>query len=200
MSFEEARVIFIVYTCSIVPLLLVLFYKEIFPKWVPTFYLGAFLTCALGWEIWMTFGLVDGDPVSLRRSEVLNTWLPQNINWILNSLGDAGAVCLGGLWLMWRYAGKDTKVFNSWDWGAFSVLMIWCVGQNILVEMFLYHDQLSVGKPLSWAPLIPSGPYFNPLLFEFNDRTVMLQTQIPWLILPPFLYIAVIKLSNKRTI
>ena len=200
MSFEEARVIFIVYTCSIVPLLLVLFYKEIFPKWVPTFYLGAFLTCALGWEIWMTFGLVDGDPVSLRRSEVLNTWLPQNINWILNSLGDAGAVCLGGLWLMWRYAGKDTKVFNSWDWGAFSVLMIWCVGQNILVEMFLYHDQLSVGKPLSWAPLIPSGPYFNPLLFEFNDRTVMLQTQIPWLILPPFLYIAVIKLSNKRRI
>lgn len=200
MSFEEARVIFIVYTCSIVPLLLVLFYKEIFPKWVPTFYLGAFLTCALGWEIWLTFGLVDGDPVSLRRSEVLNTWLPQNINWILNSLGDAGAVCLGGLWLMWRYAGKDTKVFNSWDWGAFSVLMIWCVGQNILVEMFLYHDQLSIGKPLSWAPLIPSGPYFNPLLFEFNDRTVMLQTQIPWLILPPFLYIAVIKLSNKRTI
>lgn len=200
MSFEEARVIFIVYTCSIVPLFLVLFYRKNFPKWVPTFYLGAFLTCALGWEIWMTYGLVDGDPVSLRRSEVLNTWLPQNINWILNSLGDAGAVCLGGLWLMWRYAGKDTKVFNSWDWGAFSVLMIWCVGQNILVEMFLYHDQLSVGKPLSWAPLIPSGPYFNPLLFEFNDRTVMLQTQIPWLILPPFLYIAVIKLSNKRTI
>ncbi len=200
MSFEEARVIFIVYTCSIVPLFLVLFYRKNFPKWVPTFYLGAFLTCALGWEIWMTYGLVDGDPVSLRRSEVLNTWLPQNINWILNSLGDAGAVCLGGLWLMWRYAGKDTKVFNSWDWGAFSVLMIWCVGQNILVEMFLYHDQLSVGKPLSWAPLIPSGPYFNPLLFEFNDRTVMLQTQIPWLILPPFLYIAVIKLSNKRRI
>ena len=200
MSFEEARVIFIVYTCSIVPLFLVLFYKKNLPKWVPTFYLGAFLTCALGWEIWMTYGLVDGDPVSLRRSEVLNTWLPQNINWILNSLGDAGAICLGGLWLMWRYAGKDTRVFKSWDWGAFSVLMVWCVSQNILVEMFLYHDQLSVGKPLSWAPLIPSGPYFNPLLFEFNERTVMLQTQIPWLILPPFLYMAVIKLSNKKAI
>ena len=64
--------------------------------------------------------------------------------------------------------------------------------------MFLYHDQLSVGKPLSWAPLIPTGPYFNPLLFEFNGRTVMLQTQIPWLILPALLYLATIKLSTKK--
>ncbi len=145
----------------------------------------------------MTFGLIDGDPVSLRRSAALNAWIPQNINWALNSLGDAGAVCLGGLWLMWRYAGKNIEVFKHWDWGAFFILFIWCVGQNILVEMFLYHDQLSVGKALSWAPLIPSGPYFNPLLFEFNDRTVMLQTQIPWLILPPIIYLLVIKLANK---
>jgi len=46
--------------------------------------------------------------------------------------------------------------------------------------------------------LIPTGPYFNPLLFEFNGRTVMLQTQIPWLILPALLYLATIKLSTKK--
>ena len=197
MTFEEARVIFIVYSSSLVPLYLILFYRNLFPVWIPKFYFGAFVTCALGWEIWMTFGLIDGDPVNLRRSAALNTWIPQNINWALNSLGDAGAVCLGGLWLMWRYAGKNIEVFKRWDWGAFFILFAWCVGQNILVEMFLYHDQLSVGKALSWAPLIPSGPYFNPLLFEFNDRTVMLQTQIPWLILPLIIYLSVIKLANK---
>jgi len=115
----------------------------------------------------------------------------------MNSLGDAGAVMLGGLWLMWRYAKKDHDIFNKWNWNAFAVLMIWCMGQNILVEMFLYHDQISEGKALSWAPLSPLGPYFNPLLFEFNDRSLMLQTQVPWLILPALIYATIIKINNK---
>ena len=198
MTFEEVRVVFIVYSTSLVPLFLMVFYRNLFPSWIPKFYLGTFLTCAFGWEIWMTFGLVDGDPVSLRRSEALNTWIPENINWALNSLADAGTIGLGGLWLMWRFSGKDLAIFTSWNWRAFIILFSWCVLQNIFVEMFLYHDQLSVGKPLSWAPLIPTGPYFNPLLFEFNGRTVMLQTQIPWLILPALLYLATIKLSTKK--
>ena len=54
------------------------------------------------------------------------------------------------------------------------------------------------GKNLSWAPLIPTGNIFNPLIFEFNERSVMFQTQLPWIILPPFLYMTVIKLANKR--
>jgi len=41
------------------------------------------------------------------------------------------------------------------------------------------------------------GPYFNPVLFEFNDRTLMLQSQIPWLILPALIYVLVIKISNN---
>jgi hypothetical protein len=198
MTFEEARVIFIVYSTSLVPLFLMVFYRNLFPNWVPKFYLGTFFVCAFGWEIWMTFGLVDGDPVSLRRSDALNLWIPQNINWMLNSLADAGTIGLGGLWLMWRFSGKNWIVFKVWNWRAFFILFSWCILQNIFVEMFLYHDQLSVGKALSWAPLIPTGPYFNPLLFEFNGRTVMLQTQIPWLILPALLYLAIIRLSNKN--
>ena len=198
MTFEEARVIFIVYSTSLVPLFLMVFYRNLFPNWVPKFYLGTFFVCAFGWEIWMTFGLVDGDPVSLRRSDALNLWIPQNINWMLNSLADAGTIGLGGLWLMWRFSGKNSIVFNVWNWRAFFILFSWCILQNIFVEMFLYHDQLSVGKALSWAPLIPTGPYFNPLLFEFNGRTVMLQTQIPWLILPALLSLAIIRLSNKN--
>jgi hypothetical protein len=75
--------------------------------------------------------------------------------------------------------------------------MLWCIGQNILVEMFLYHDQLAEGKDLSWAPLSPAGSYFNPLLFEFNDRSLMLQTQIPWLLLPALIYKTVIFMNKK---
>jgi hypothetical protein len=99
--------------------------------------------------------------------------------------------------MMWMFNKRGDQVFNTWNWPAFGILMVWCIGQNILVEMFLYHDQLAEGKPLSWAPLSPLGPYFNPVLFEFNDRTLMLQSQIPWLILPALIYVLVIKISNS---
>jgi hypothetical protein len=141
---------------------------------------------------------VDGVAVDLRRSESLNNWLPRDINWLMNSLGDAGAVLLGGFWVMWMFNKRDNQVFYTWSWPAFGILMVWCIGQNILVEMFLYHDQLAEGKPLSWAPLSPLGPYFNPVLFEFNDRTLMLQSQLPWLILPAMVYLIVLKI-NKNT-
>ena len=74
---------------------------------------------------------------------------------------------------------------------------LWALGQNIGVEMFLYHDQLAVGKPLSWAPLAPTGPWWNPLLFEFNGRTITLQGQLPWLLAPWLIYGGVIALSRK---
>lgn len=198
MSLEEARVIVVVYTAVLLPLIIYFFNKSKIPSWVPSFYIIAVIVCALGWEIWFTFGWLDGDPVDMRRSVALNTWLPKNINWLLNSMGDAGAVLLGGFWLMWLTHNKDNSVFLEWKWSAFIVLLAWCIGQNILVEMFLYHDQLAEGKPLSWAPLSPLGPYFNPILFEFNNRTIMLQSQMPWLILPWFFYITLINLNKSK--
>ena len=197
MSLEEARVIVVVYTAVLLPLIIYFFNKSKLPSWVPSFYIIAVIVCALGWEIWFTFGWLDGDPVDIRRSAALNTWLPKNINWLMNSMGDAGAVLLGGFWLMWLTHNKDNSVFLEWKWSAFIVLLAWCIGQNILVEMFLYHDQLAEGKPLSWAPLSPLGPYFNPILFEFNNRTIMLQSQMPWLILPWFFYMTLINLNKS---
>ena len=120
-----------------------------------------------------------------------------DVNWLLNSMADAGTISLGGLWLMWKCSGKNSLVFQQWSWSAFSILFAWCLIQNLFVELFLYHDQLSEGKLLSWAPLAPTGQFFNPLLFEFNERSVMLQTQLPWLIMSPILYIAVIIMARK---
>lgn len=197
MSFEEIRYIAIVYASSIIPILILIKYRYELPKWVPAIYLGSFIVCALGWEIWFTYGLIDGESVIERRSEVLNQWIPLHINWIVNSLADAGTVCLGGLWLIWVMGNKKNYIFNNWRWSSFFILTIWCIGQNIFVELFLYYDQLSEDKNLSWAPLIPTGNIFNPVLFEINGRSLMFQTQLPWIILPPLLYLTVIKLNKK---
>ena len=197
MSLEELRVITIVYVSALVPLIIYFYKKDKIPIWVPSIYLGAFLACALGWELWFTYGWIEGDPVNLRRSEILNQWIPIHTNWLLNSMADAGTISLGGLWLMWKYSGKNYQVFQQWNWPAFSILLVWCITQNLLVELFLYYDQLSEGKLLSWAPLAPTGQFFNPLLFEFNGRSVMLQTQLPWLIMAPVLYKTVIIMARK---
>ena len=197
MTLEELRVITIVYVSALAPLIIYFYKKDKIPLWVPSIYIGSFLMCSLGWELWFTYGWVDGDPVNIRRSEALNQWIPLHINWLLNSMADAGTISLGGLWLMWKFSGKNNQIFQAWNWSAFSVLFIWCITQNIFVELFLYHDQLSEGKSLSWAPLAPTGQFFNPLLFEFNERSVMLQTQLPWLIISPILYIAAIAMARK---
>ena len=197
MSLEELRVITIVYVSALAPLIIYFYKKDSIPLWVPSMYLGSFLICSLGWELWFTYGWIDGDPVNVRRSEVLNTWIPIHLNWLLNSLADAGTISMGGLWLMWKYSKQNIQVFQQWNWGAFSVLLIWCITQNLFVELFLYHDQLSEGKSLSWAPLAPTGQFFNPLLFEFNGRSVMFQTQLPWLIMTPILYKLTILLARR---
>lgn len=200
MTLEELRVITIVYVSALAPLIIYFYKKDRIPIWVPSIYLGSFLVCALGWELWFTYGWIDGDPVNLRRSATLNQWIPIHLNWLLNSMADAGTISLGGLWLMWRYSGKNTQIFQEWNWSAFSILLVWCIAQNLFVELFLYHDQLSEGKLISWAPFAPTGQFFNPMLIEFNQRSVMLQTQLPWLIMPPILYKAVIIMARKTSI
>ena len=197
MSLEELRVITIVYVSALAPLIIYFYKKDSIPLWVPSIYLGSFLICSLSWELWFTYGWIDGDPVNVRRSEVLNTWIPIHLNWLLNSLADAGTISMGGLWLMWKFSNQNIQVFAQWNWGAFSILLIWCITQNLFVELFLYHDQLSEGKSLSWAPLAPTGQFFNPLLFEFNGRSVMFQTQLPWLIMAPILYKLTILLARR---
>ena len=200
MTLEELRVITIVYVSALAPLIIYFYKKDRIPVWVPSIYLGSFLVCALGWELWFTYGWIDGDPVNLRRSVTLNQWIPIHLNWLLNSMADAGTISLGGLWLMWRYSGKNSQIFQEWNWSAFSILLVWCIAQNLFVELFLYHDQLSEGKLISWAPFAPTGQFFNPMLIEFNQRSVMLQTQLPWLIMPPIIYKAVIIMARKTSI
>ena len=189
----------VVYLSSLVPLILIpyLYFKKKIPAWSLHIYILFFFLCAIGWEVWFNYGLVDGDNVDIRRAEVLSHFLPMNLNWLLNSLADSGTICLGGLYLALSI-NKNYKVLYSWDWKFFFILLLIFLTQNLFVEMFLYHDQLSVDKQISWAPMSPLGPYINPILFSINGRNVSLQSQVPWLLMTPIFYRYLIYYTKKH--
>lgn len=193
----------IVYSSATAPLLLVLFYglNKKLPVWIINLYFLSILICAVGWETWFTFGWVDGADVNARRGQALNAALPQSINWLMNSLAD-GAIALVGLLLAWLTYGKNEQILQKWHWGAFGVMFAWFMAQNIFVETMIYHEQLSMGFKLSWAPMAPTGSYYNPVLFTLGDRTVSLQGQIPWLLMSPLFYWLALKLysSHQKTV
>ena len=62
----EWRRTIIVYLSAIAPIILSLYliYKNQMKKWISLTLLSSFFIAALGWEIWVNFGLIDGDPVS----------------------------------------------------------------------------------------------------------------------------------------
>ncbi len=200
MSMKYGAVALIVYISALVPvvLLLALRAKRVIPAWVSNVYLAMFAVCAVGWEIWFTYGWAGGLSVEMRRAEELNALIPVHINWVLNSLADAGAIGMTGLLFVWLLCGRTDAVFRSWHWKAFVVLLVWFVGQNLFVELFLYHEQLAAGKALSWAPLVPTGPWYNPTLFHFMGRTATLQGQVSWVLATPLLYGLTIFFRNRK--
>ncbi len=200
MTPEQTRVVAVVYASALAPLVVVplLRRRRVVPDWVPAVYAASFVACAVGWELWFTYGWVGGDAVDLRRAPELSAAIPIHVNWVLNSLADAGTICLGGLLLVWLVLGRRGEPFRRWHWGAFAILGLWFLGQNVFVETFLYHDQLAEGKRLSWAPLVPTGPWWNPTLFEFRDRTITLQGQVSWLLMAPLFYGGLVAYLARR--
>ena len=64
-------------------------------KWIVSTLIASFLIAVFGYEIWINFGLVDGQHVSARRSDALNCAIPSQINWLTNSIVDTGVAWLG---------------------------------------------------------------------------------------------------------
>ena len=159
---------------------------------------STFFICAAGFELWLKNGLFDGLPVSERRSEALNCAIPQDLNWVLNSLGDVFIVWIG-LFLVKKIFNKSPYLFKKWNWSIFLVLLVWFVAQNIYVEVFIYHNQLGISGDLSWGPLMPLGSYYNPTLFEISGRPVTFQSQSTWVLMTPIIYCISIYLNNKST-
>ena len=195
---QFARVM-VVYLSSVAPtLLIVLLYSTgRFPRWLFVLFLSSFVLCAVGWELWLTYGLVDGLDVDSRRPAALSAAIPLHINWLVNSLADAASIGMIGVLLVWLCFGRSDRAFRRWHWGAFTLLLLWFVSQNLLVELYIYQEQLSEGLRLSWAPLIPTGPWYNPTVLELDGRTVQLQTQLPWLLMTPLYYWLLISVYRR---
>ncbi len=179
----------IVYTSAFLPLLvlIVLSLLNKLPKWVWKIYLLTFIICAFGWEIWFTYGLVDGQSVNIRRPDALNALIPQNINWFVNSLADAG-IGVNGLFYVWLFSSLRSSILDKWSWKEVIILASFFLLQNLVVELYIYQAQLAAGYQLSWAPLAPIGPWWNPVLFSIAGKSVHLHTQLPWLIMTPLFY------------
>jgi hypothetical protein len=189
----------IVYTSAILPLfiLIVLTVSGKNKKWWWKVYLLTFLLCAVGWEIWFTFGIIDGQSVDIRRNPELNRLIPQQINWVLNSLADSG-IGLTGLFLAWFFTGRDPDFMLKNTSKVFMILTIFFLLQNLIVELFIYQGQLAAGLKLSWAPLSPFGSVWNPILFSIGEKSVHLQPQMPWIIMTPLLYSYARKLAGAE--
>lgn len=156
-------------------------------KWQVLTLLAVFVIAAFGWELWLTYGWAGGLPVDGRRSAALNCAVPQNLNWVLNSLGDVLVAWIGICLLRFVYRKKPSP-FMTWRGPAFFILLVWCLAQNIYVEAFFYHQQLGENGDLSWAPLHPLGSWFNPILFKIAGREITLQAQMSWMLMTPIIY------------
>ena len=150
-------------------------------KWIALTLLSSFLIAALGWEIWVNFGLVDGDPVNLRRSGAMTCAIPMEINWLVNSLADAGIVWFAIILVYWILPER-ALTYEKFQLMFLFIFFIWFMGQNFLVEAVIYHNQVGGDAAISWAPLMPLGPYFNPTLINFGERDITLQSQSAWII------------------
>ena len=198
LSGNELWLVVRLYFFALTPIFLFLYYwkqKKVSIGTALTL-LFSFIIAALGWEIWITFGIWDGLPVSDRRSEMLNCAIPQNLNWVLNSLGDVLVVWIG-LFLIKITFRNSFSPLKKWNWYAFSLLFIWFILQNIYVEAFFYHLQLGNNGDLSWAPLNPLGSYYNPVLFKIFERPITFQTQSTWILMSPIIYYFAIYFNNK---
>ena len=103
-----------VYAASLIPLVTILgmYFFKIIPLWILKLYALGFLITGFGWEIWYTYGWIDGDPVWERRPDALNAAIPYQINWILNSLYDA-FVCVSGVFWVWLAGGRTLRLFKG---------------------------------------------------------------------------------------
>ena len=178
----ELRRVLVVYSAALAPIILSLYliYKNKMEKWISLTLISTFLIAAFGWELWINYGVLNGQEVDFRRSEALSCAIPMNINWIVNSLGDTGIVWFGIILVGWTF--RNSENFDKFYWSVFFVLFAWFMFQNILVEVVIYHHQVGGNAMLSWAPMMPLGSWFNPKLQVVGDRTVALQTQSAWII------------------
>ena len=185
-----------VYAASLIPLVTILgmYFFKIIPLWILKLYALGFLITGFGWEIWYTYGWIDGDPVWERRPDALNAAIPYQINWILNSLYDA-FVCVSGVFWVWLAGGRTLRLFKGINLLCLLILFTVFVGQNIYVELGIYQGQIQESHEMSWAPL---SPKFLDTITFFGHR-MKFNTQITWVLMVPIMYYIIKRIMPKES-
>mmetsp|Transcript_15978 Transcript_15978/g.39401 ORF Transcript_15978/g.39401 Transcript_15978/m.39401 type:complete len:250 (-) Transcript_15978:223-972(-) len=172
---NDVFTIAIVYAATfgpVVPLILQRFLFS-YKHWVIPVYLFGVTITAVGWEIAWTFGILDGAPVNARRnSELLKTFLPQEWNWLFNSMSD-GTVTLIGILILRLRRKEPLSKFIAAD---AIVLATWFNFQHILVSTLVYKEQLRAGR-LSLAPFAPIHSTWNPVA---TLGEIEITIELPW--------------------
>jgi hypothetical protein len=153
-------------------ILLVLVAMKKLEMWTVKIYLINAILCFLGWEVWMSLGVL-GDAAGKSTLENIS-------NAIAMSAGD------GLIGVLQIYAVKKSfgvEAFKTWDWKVFSVIFAIGVSQNILLGVAI-QKRLEKRK-ISWSPMMPvPGPSF-------------LVNQESWIIQPFILY-GILIWDNQR--
>jgi len=110
-------------------------------------------------------------------------------------MGDDGTICMVGMAITWLVSREDG--LRRVRWQSVLICSLWFLLQNIAVEMVIYSGQLAEGTEISWAPMAPNGPYWNPTLFRIGDSRCSLQAQLPWLFMIPIFY-AILNWQYRR--
>ena len=141
------------YIAASLPIILSIYYiiKKKVSYSVALTLISVFLIASVGWELWLTYGLGGGLSVDLRRSVALTCAIPVNLNWFLNSLADVLVVWIG-LYLVKLFYRNKKSPFLKWNWGAFSIFLLWFIIQNIYI-----HRDMSV-RPLDHPKYDENNP------------------------------------------
>ena len=99
------------------------------PLWTLYVFIINFALCLITWEMWMSYGFVNGQSTEEREKNNNNT-----VNMILMSLGDG---LMGVLQIYTAFKVCGAKAFKKWDWKAFGIIFGIGITQNLLVTGFV---------------------------------------------------------------
>jgi len=148
---------------------------KVLPIWYLWIFSITFGLSMIGWEMWMTYGIVNGESVNKRVGK------ENSSNMILMCLSDA-IIGVFQIWVAMKCLGPSA--FRSWNWGAFAIIFFIGIVQNILVTIAI--TKQIANESISWAPMMP---------FKINP---IIQIQLPWIIQPFILYPLVIILIGTK--
>ena len=170
---NSANSVFLTFNLLFLIILIALVSLKKLPLFVIYVYLINFVLCAITWEIFMSFGVIEGESVEQREEGSNNIF-----NMFMMSMADA-IVGFIQIYVAYKIFGK--KGFDKWNWKVFGVIFGIGMFINILVTIVL-KNRLKDAK-LSYAPFMPvqTNPY--------------VQNQEPWIIQPFVFYGIIIALK-----